>query len=88
MHPLTYTFCLSAVKSKTSTQNRASRLSALELLEKKNERKASLKERVLVQRKLEVKFQKKNYEDEVSERKKRLSMKLEEKRMPLLKDKL
>ena len=70
MHPLSYTFCLSAAKSKTSTENRASRLSALELLEKKNERKASLKERELEQRKLEVEFQKENYQDEVSEQKK------------------
>ena len=65
MLSLSYTFCLSAAKFKTSTKNRASRLSARELLEKKNERKAFLKERELEQRKLEVEFQKENYQDEV-----------------------
>jgi len=70
MHPVSYTFCLSAAKSKTSSQKGASRLSALEPLEKKNERKASLKERELEQGKLEVEFQKGNYQDEASEQKK------------------
>lgn len=54
-------------------KKRASRLSALEMLEEKSERKAKIKEQGL-----EFEFQKKKYEDEAAERKAKLQLELED----------
>ena len=69
-------------------RKRASRLSVMNMLEEKYDRKASLKEQELKQRMLE--FEKHKFEIEAAERKERLDLELEEKRMMLsvLKDKL
>ena len=75
--------------SSAKKKRRASRLSAIEMLERKNERKADLKEKELEQRQREIEFQRQKYE-EATERKARLQLELEERRafMSLLKDKL
>lgn len=64
--------------------------SAMEMLEKKNMSKVSLKEKELQQKHQEFEFQKKKYEDQAKERQERLQLELEERRMflQLLKDKL
>ena len=59
--------CFSSAKKK----RRASKLSAIEMLERKNERKADLKEKELDQRQRELEFQRQKYE-EPTERKARL----------------
>jgi hypothetical protein len=71
-------------------RKRASRLSVMNMLEEKYDRKASLKEQELKQRMLEFEFEKQKFEIEAAERKERLDLELEEKRMmlSLLKDKL
>lgn len=60
------------------------------MLEEKNKQKAVLKEKELEQRRLELEFQKRKYEDEAKERKERLNQELEERRLlfALLKDKV
>lgn len=83
-------FHVSAAKSrKNKKKKRASKLTALEMLEEKNKQKAVLKEKELEQRRLELEFQKRKYEDEAKERKERLNQELEERRLlfALLKDK-
>lgn len=59
------------------------------MLEEENKQKAALKEKELEQRRLELEFQKRKYEDEAKERKERLDQELEERRLlvALLKDK-
>lgn len=59
------------------------------MLEEENKQKAVLKEKELEQRRLELEFQKRKYEDEAKERKERLDQELEERRLlfALLKDK-
>ena len=71
-------------------KKRASKLSALEMLQKKNERKANFKELGLEQRKREFEFEKQNYEEEAAERPEKLRLEIEEKRafLALLKDRL
>ena len=68
----------------------APKLSAIEMLERKNERKADFKEKELEQRQRELEFQKQKYEEEATERKARLELELEQSRafISLLKDKL
>ena len=75
---------------KQTPQKRASRLSAMEMLEAKYQRKADFKEKELEQRKLEYELQKRKYEDEAQERKEKLKLEMEERRvlLSLLKDKL
>lgn len=60
------------------------------MIQAKFERKASLKEQELHQRKLELEFEKAKVDMEASEREKRLNMEMEERRafLNLLKDKL
>ena len=84
-------FHVSAAKGKKiKKKKRASKLTALEMLEEKNKQKADLKEKELEQRRLELEFQKRKYEYEAKERKERLNQELEERRLlfALLKDKL
>lgn len=71
-------------------RKRASRLSAIEMLEKKYELKAQLKEKEPEQKKLEWELEKKKYDDASEERKQRLQLELEERKLflELLKDKL
>ena len=67
------------------------KLTELETLEeKKNKQKAVLIEKEVEQRRLELEFQKRKYEDEAKERKERLNQELEERRLlfALLKDKV
>ena len=80
-----YNYFFSAKKKR-----RGSKLSAIEMLERKNERKADFKEKELEQQQRELEFQRQKYEEEAKERKARLELELEEQRafILLLKDKL
>ena len=71
------------------TKKRASKLTALQMLEEENKQKAVLKEKKLEERRLELEFQKRKYGDEAKERKERLNQELKERRLlfALLKDK-
>ena len=62
-------------------EKRGSRLSALEMLEEKSERKAKIKEQELELRQREFEFQKQKYEDKAAERKAKLQLELEERRV-------
>ena len=84
-------FLFLASKAKpVKKKKRASKLSAIEMLEKKNERKANFKELELEQRKKEFEIQKQKYEEEAAERREKLQLELEEKRafLALLKNRL
>ncbi|CAH3114398.1 unnamed protein product [Pocillopora meandrina] len=72
------------------TRKRATRLSAVQMLEQKNERKADLKERELKLKSEELQLQKKKFEQEAAERKERLKLELEERRifLQILKEKM
>ena len=83
-------FLFPASKAKpVKKKKRASKLSVIEMLEKKNERKANFKELELEQRKKEFEIQKQKYE-EAAERREKLQLELEEKRafLALLKNRL
>lgn len=71
-------------------KNRASKLTAIEMLEKKNERKANFKELELEQRKKGFEFEKQKYEEEAAEGREQLQLEIEEKRafLALLKNRL
>lgn len=88
-HSLLLLFSLTAKKSKV-TKKRATRLSAVQILEKKNERKADLKEKELKLKYEELQLQNKKFEQEAAERNERLKLELEEKRVFLrfLKEKM
>ena len=60
------------------------------MLEQKNERKADLKERELKLKSEELQLQKQKFEQEAAERKERLNLELEERRMflQILKEKM
>ena len=74
-------FLFPASKAKpVKKKKRASKLSAIEMLEKKNERQANFKELELEQRKKEFEFQKQKCEEEAAERREKLQLELEEKR--------
>ena len=84
-------WCLSLTGKKGKvTRKRATRLSAVQMLEQKNERKADLKERELKLKSEELQLQKKKFEQEAAERKERLKLELEERRMflQILKEKM
>ena len=70
-------------------KKRASKLTALQMLEEENKQKAVLKEKKLEERRLELEFQKRKYGDEAKERKERLNQELKDRRLlfALLKDK-
>ena len=72
-------FSLTAKKGNVT--KRATRLSAVQMLEKKNERKADLKEKELKLKYEELQLQNKKFEQEAAERKERLKLELEEKRV-------
>ena len=76
--------------SSAKKKMKASKLSAIEMLGRKNERKADFKEKQLEQRQRELEFQRQKYDEETTERKARLELELEECRafISLLKDKL
>ena len=63
-----------------SKRRRGSKLSAIELMEKKFSRKAELKEKELELRRMELELQQKKFEAEQEERKQRLQLELEERR--------
>lgn len=71
-------------------RKRGTRFSAIQMLENKYERKADLKEKELQLRKEELEYQKQKYEDEASERKEKVKLEIEERKMflNLLKDRL
>ena len=84
-------FLFPASKAKAvKKKKRASKLSAIEMLEKKNERQANFKELEIEQRKKEFEFQKQKSEEEAAERREKLQLELEEKRafLALLKNRL
>lgn len=86
-----YPCCLSLTAKKGKvTRKRATRLSAVQMLEKKNERKADLKEKELKLKSEELELQKKKFEQEAAEKRERLKLELEERRMFLqvLKEKM
>ena len=78
-HSLPLLFSPTAKKSKV-TKKRATRLSAVQMLEKKNSRKADLKEKELKLKYEELKLQNKKFEQEAAERNERLKLELEEKK--------
>ena len=85
------TFPFSSLKTKAvKIKKRASKLTAIEMLEKKNERKVNFKELEIEQRKKEFEFEKQKYEEEATERREKLRLEIEEKRafLALLKDRL
>lgn len=88
-HSLLLLFSLTAKKGKV-TKKRATRLSAVQMLERKNERKADLKEKELKLKYEELQLQNKKFEQEAAERNERLKLELEEKRVFLqfLKEKM
>ena len=84
-------FCLSLTAKKGKvTRKRATRLSAVQMLERKYEKKADLKEKELKLKSEELQLQSKKFEQEVAERKERLKLELEERRMflQILKEKM
>ncbi|XP_068739798.1 uncharacterized protein [Montipora capricornis] len=72
------------------TRKRVTRLSAVQMLEQKNERRADLKERELKLKAEELQLQNKKFEQEAAERNERLKLELEERRMflQILKEKM
>lgn len=64
-------------------KQRASKLSAMQMLSEKYEKKAELKQKELEIRKLELDLQKRKFEEETEERKMRFTMEMEERRMML-----
>ena len=88
MHLLLISFTDS--KKGKVTRKRANHLSAVQMLEQKNERKADLKERELKLKSEELQLQKKKFEQEAAERNERLKLELEERRMflQILKEKM
>ena len=71
-------FCLFFVKG--LKRRRASTLTAIEFTEKKFLKKAELKEKELVLRRVELELQQKKIEAEEEERKQRLQLEMEERR--------
>jgi cytochrome c biogenesis protein ResB len=71
-------------------KKRVSKHSVLQMMQEKFERKASLKEQELHQRKLEFELEKAKFDLEANERKQRLNIEMEERRafLNLMKDKL
>ena len=82
-------FFVIASKGKAS-KKRGSRLSVVQMLEKKYERKSDLKERELQLKSEELELQRMKFDAEVDERKEKLKLEIEERRMflNLLKDRL
>lgn len=78
------------LRSSVHLRSRASRLSAIQMLQKKYERKADFKGRELQKRKLEFQLQKRKYEEEALEHNEKLKLELKERRLflSMLKDKL
>lgn len=64
-------------------KQRGSKLSAVQMLSDKYEKKAELKQKELEIRKLELDLQKRKFEEETEERKMRFTMEMEERRMML-----
>ncbi|XP_068726822.1 plasminogen-binding protein PgbA-like isoform X2 [Montipora capricornis] len=81
---------LASSKRGKVTRKRATRLSAVQMLEQKNERRADLKERELKLKAEELQLQNKKFEQEAAERNERLKLELEERRMflQILKEKM
>ena len=65
---------------KRKKQQRASKLTALQMLSDKYQQKAELKEKELNLRRMELEFEKEKYNAEAEERKAKLQLKLEERR--------
>ena len=64
-------------------KQRASKLSAVQMVSDKYEKRAELKQKELEIRKLELDLQKRKFEEESEERKMRFTMEMEERRMML-----
>lgn len=92
MLAVTYFFCQFCCHAgcKKKLRQRASKLTAMDMLATKYSQKAELKDRELEIRKLELEFQRKKFEVEAEERKVKLELELEERKvmLALLKDKL
>ena len=65
---------------KRKKQQRASKLTALQMLSDKYQQKAELKEKELNLRRMELEFEKEKYNAEAEERKAKLRLELEERR--------
>ena len=65
---------------KRKKQQRASKLTALQMLSDKYQQKAELKEKELNLRRMELEFEKEKYNAEAEERKAKLQLELEERR--------
>ena len=73
-----------------ASRKRGTKLSAIQMLEKKYERKSDLKERQLQLKAEELELQRRKFDAEADERKEKLNLEIEERRMFLnfLKDRL
>ena len=69
---------------KRKKQQRASKLTALQMLSDKYQQKAELKEKELNLRRMELEFEKEKYNAEAEERKAKLQLELEERRAYLV----
>jgi len=83
-------FFLTLITKALKKKKRTGRMSAVEMLQKKNERKADLKEQELQIRKEELELQRRRLEEESRERQQRLQLEMEERRLFLkfMKEKL
>ena len=91
LHSLRQLFLSPASEAKPAKiKKRASKLSATEMLEKKNEWKANFRELELEERKKEFEFEKQKHEEEATERRGKFRLEIEEKKalLALLKDRL
>ena len=66
-----------------SSKCTASKISAIEMLKKKYDKKAELKEKEIELRRIELQLKKRKMENEEEERKKRVELELEERRAML-----
>ncbi|KAK3734503.1 hypothetical protein QZH41_010193 [Actinostola sp. cb2023] len=67
--------------SKRKVKQRASKLTALEMLAEKYQQKSELKDKELELRRMELQFQKEKFEAEAKEREAKLQLELEERRL-------
>ncbi|KAK3732399.1 hypothetical protein QZH41_016781 [Actinostola sp. cb2023] len=78
MHSKCYTSTINC--SKRKVKQRASKLTALEMLAEKYQQKSELKDKELELRRMELQFQKEKFEAEAKEREAKLQLELEERR--------
>ena len=77
-------------KGCSKVRKRSSKLSVLEMLDRKYEKKAELKEKQIEQKQLELELKMKKHDEEAEERKQRFQLEMEERRafLELLKSRI